>query len=113
MKKIILLFIGLFVVAFTSDLSAQNVTIDGVFRPRFENRHGFATIFPEHDQAANFISQRSRLNLRFANENFKVGFSVQNVGVWGETGTLRKSDINGTMIYEAWGEILFCKKVLY
>ncbi len=110
MKKIILLFIGLFAIAFTSDLFAQNVTIDGVFRPRFENRHGYQTIFPENAQAGNFISQRSRLNLRFANDNFKVGFSLQNVGVWGETGTLSKKDVNGTMIYEAWGEILFNEK---
>ncbi|MCD4732155.1 MAG: alginate export family protein, partial [Bacteroidales bacterium] len=34
-------------------------------------------------------------------------FSLQNVSVWGETGTLSKSDINGTAIHEAWGEILF------
>jgi len=32
------------------------------------------------------------------------------VGVWGETGTLSKSDINGTAIHEAWGEILFSEK---
>jgi hypothetical protein len=110
MKKTILLFITLIVTTFLGELMAQTVTIDGVFKPRFENRHGYQTLFPEQDQAANFISQRSRLNLRFANENFKVGFSVQNVGVWGETGTLRKSDVNGTMIYEAWGEILVSEK---
>lgn len=110
MKKTILLFISLMVATLAGELMAQTVTIDGVFKPRFENRHGYQTLFPEQDQAANFISQRSRLNLRFADENFKVGFSVQNVGVWGETGTLRKSDINGTMIYEAWGEILVSEK---
>ena len=94
----------------SADLFAQNVTIDGVFRPRYEYRHGFQTIFPENAQAANYISQRSRLNLKFTHDKFKVGFSIQNVGVWGETGTLRKSDINGTMIYQAWGEILFSEK---
>jgi hypothetical protein len=39
-----------------------------------------------------------------------VGFSIQNVGVWGETGTLSSEDVNGTMVHEAWGEILFSKK---
>jgi len=51
------------------------------FRPRFENRHGNITIFPKHAQAANFISQMSSLNLKFGDENFKVGFSIQNFSV--------------------------------
>ena len=108
MKKVIFYSLaGLFILLLSSDLFAQNVTIDGIFRPRYEYRHGYKTIFPEGAQAANFISQRSRLSLKFANDKFRVGLSLQNVGVWGETGTLSKSDINGTAIHEAWGEILF------
>lgn len=111
MKRKFTLLVSLLVLVFIAELAAQNnVTIDGVFRPRFENRHGYSNIFPEHGQAANFISQRSRLNLKFDNKNFKVGFSIQNVGVWGETGTLSQYDINGTAVHEAWGEILFCEK---
>lgn len=110
MKKIITFcLMGLFATFFSAEIIAQNVTIDGVFRPRFENRHGYKTIFAENAQSANFISQRSRLGLKFASDNFKVGFSIQNVGVWGETGTLSKSDINGTAVHEAWGEFLFNK----
>ena len=109
-RNIIYLVISVIALLIVSDSTAQQVTIDGVFRPRFEYRHGFKTIFPEHAQPANFISQRSRLNLKFANENFKVGFSIQNVGVWGETGTLSTSDVNGTAVHEAWGEILFSDK---
>jgi len=111
MKKIITIcLLGIFTALLSMDMIAQNVTIDGIFRPRFENRHGYKTIFPKDAQAANFISQRSRLNLKFADENFKVGFSIQNVGVWGETGTLSKWDVNGTAVHEAWGEILFSEK---
>ena len=106
-KTITFILIGFASVFFMADVYAQSVTIDGVFRPRFENRHGYKTIFPENAQAANFISQRSRLGLKFANDKFKVGFSIQNVGVWGETGTLSKTDINGTAVHEAWGEFLF------
>jgi len=110
MKKIITIcLIGLFSAFLSMDIIAQNVTIDGVFRPRFENRHGYGTIFPKDAKAANFVSQRSRLGLKFSNDKFKVGFSLQNVGVWGETGTLSKSDINGTAVHEAWGEALFSK----
>ncbi|OQX78069.1 MAG: hypothetical protein B6D61_06285 [Bacteroidetes bacterium 4484_249] len=104
------ILIGFASLFFITDGIAQDVNIYGVFRPRFENRHGYNTIFPEGSQAANFISQRSRLGLKFSNDKFKVGFSIQNVGVWGETGTLSKSDINGTAVHEAWGEILFSEK---
>ena len=108
MRKVIFYSLaGIFMLMLSADLFAQDVTIYGVFRPRFENRHGYKTIFPENAQAANFVSQRSRLGLKFTNDKFKVGFSLQNVSVWGETGTLSKSDINGTAIHEAWGEILF------
>jgi len=110
MRKVIYYSLaGIFILILSADLFAQNVTIDGVFRPRYENRHGFSTIFPKDAKAANFISQRSRLGLKFANDKFKVGFSIQNVGVWGETGTMSKSDVNGTAVHEAWGEILFSK----
>ncbi|MCD4735699.1 MAG: alginate export family protein, partial [Bacteroidales bacterium] len=102
--------VGLVFLLLSGDIFAQDVAIYGVFRPRFENRHGYNTIFPEHAQAANFISQRSRLGLKFANDNLKVGFSIQNVGVWGETGTLSVRDMNGTAVHEAWGEILFSDK---
>lgn len=96
---------------FITDLFAQSVTIDGVFRPRTEYRHGYSTLFPEHEVPAVFTSQRSRLGLSYSDDNFKLGFSIQNVGVWGETGTLSKSDVNGMAVHEAWGELIFSKKI--
>lgn len=84
---------------------AQTVEVSGQFRPRYEMRNGYSTLIPEGSQPANFISQRTRLNFNFSNDIFKVGFAVQNVGVWGETGTLSKSSVNGTMIHEAWGQV--------
>ena len=109
-KAIALIFIGFASMFFMSDAYSQTVKIDGDFRSRFENRHGFRTIFPEGGEAANFISTRSRLGLSYSAEKYKLGFSIQNVGVWGETGTLSKSDINGNAVHEAWGEIFFSEK---
>ncbi|RLD56864.1 MAG: hypothetical protein DRJ05_10630 [Bacteroidetes bacterium] len=109
-KTITLLFIGFASVFFMADAYAQTVTIDADFRSRFENRHGYKTIFPKDAKGANFISQRSRLKLSYGAEKFKLGFSLQNVGVWGENGQLTKSNVNGTMVHEAWGEILFSEK---
>jgi len=111
MKKTITIILFTFAsVFFMTDTYAQTVKIDGIFRPRLENLHGYKTIFPKGAQAATFISQRSRLGLWFTAEKFKVGFSVQNIGVWGENSQLTKSNFNSTMVHEAWGEILFSEK---
>lgn len=107
MKKVAYVIPILVVFMMITTISFAQVTeLSGQFRPRYEMRHGFGKLIPDGFQAANFISQRSRLNLKFSNETFKVGFSIQNVGVWGETSTLRLSDVNGTSVYEAWGQLL-------
>ena len=99
MKKITCIFpILATTIMLTISGYSQVTEISGQFRPRYEMRHGFGTLIPDGIQAANFISQRSRLNLKFTNDDFKVGFSLQNVGVWGETGTMRMSDVNGTSV---------------
>ncbi len=106
------IFTATVIIFFTSVTYAQNnVEVSGQFRPRYEMRNGYSTLMPEGEQPANFISQRTRLNFNFSNDIFKVGFSVQNVGVWGETGTLSSSSVNGTMLHEAWGQVYFGKKV--
>jgi hypothetical protein len=111
MKKLQIIFIsGIILVLISTDIYSQAVKIYGVFRPRMEYLHGYKTLFPEGARPAMFISQRSRLGLKFSNDRFNVGFSIQNVGVWGETGTLSKSDIYGTAVHEAWGEVLFSDK---
>lgn len=109
-KTFTLILIGFASVFFMADGYAQTVVIDADFRARFENRHGYKTIFPKDAEAANFISQRSRLKLFYGAEKFKVGFSLQNVGIWGENSQLTKANFNGTMVHEAWGEILFSEK---
>lgn len=99
-----------FVLAFSAITYAQTVELSGQFRPRYEMRNGFSTLIPEGTQPANFISQRTRLNFKFSNDIFKVGFAVQNIGVWGETGTMSRSNTNGTMIHEAWGQVKLHEK---
>lgn len=112
MKKLtkVMLMVA-FVISFTAVTYAQTVEVSGQFRPRYEMRNGFYTLIPEGTQAANFISQRTRLNFKFSNDIFKVGFAIQNIGVWGETGTLSRSSTNGTMIHEAWGQVKLSKTV--
>lgn len=112
MKKIayVILFVAVLSVLAASGY-AQETEISGQFRPRYEMRNGFNTLKPDGVQPANFISQRSRLNLKYTSDLFDVGFSIQNIGVWGESASTRMSDVNGTMVHEAWASLAINKKV--
>ncbi len=108
MKKIYFSFFLTAIFAFLAgDIMAQTVKISGELRPRYEMRHGYKSLFPDDAKAANFVSQRTRLNAFYGNDIFKVGFSFQDVRVWGDVGQLNQSDVNGTSIHEAWGEVFF------
>ncbi|NOX46337.1 MAG: hypothetical protein GXO89_05100, partial [Chlorobi bacterium] len=111
MKKTITIILIAFASGFfMTDSYAQTVKIYGDFRARFENRHGYKTLFPKDARAANFVTQRSRLGVLYGAGKFNVGFSIQNIGVWGENNQLSKTNVNGAMVHEAWGEILFSEK---
>ncbi|MFA5417346.1 MAG: alginate export family protein [Bacteroidales bacterium] len=93
------------------ELFSQTVILSGEIRPRFEYRHGYKTLSPNGADAANFVSQRTRLNGYFANESFMVGLVIQDVRVWGDVPQLNTSDVNGTAIHEAWGEAIINQKL--
>ncbi|WP_417619982.1 alginate export family protein [Oceanihabitans sediminis] len=98
MKKILtILYIGVVMTSY-----AQEFEISTELRPRFEYRHGFKTLIPDAEDAASFVSQRSRINLAYASEKLKAYISLQNVRVWGDVSTLASSDVNDTAIHEAW-----------
>ncbi|MCB0805166.1 MAG: hypothetical protein KDC05_05155 [Bacteroidales bacterium] len=107
------IILSLFIIIYFGLLPAfsQVAEITGQFRPRYEFRHGYKTLIPDDEEAANFVSQRTRLNFKYSDNWFNVGLSLQNVGVWGETGTLSSSDVNGTALHEAWGEIFLGNKL--
>lgn len=113
MKKLFNLFVIAFAVFFFSaeNLFSQSVILSGEVRPRYEFRHGYKTIMPDGNKAANFISQRTRLNLFYGSTTFKFGLVIQNVRVWGDVSQLNSSDIYGTAIHQAWGEAIFSKKL--
>ncbi len=90
---------------------AQTVNISGQIRPRYEFRHGYKTIFPDDHTAANFISQRTRLNVFYGSKYFKFGLVLQDVRVWGDVPQLNKSDVNSVSLHQAWGEVIFSKKL--
>lgn len=97
-------------VLITTSLFAQEFGLSGEIRPRYEYRHGFKTLASPNDNAASFVSQRTRINADYSNEKFKVFFAIQNVRVWGDVSTLAKSDKNGITFHQAWAEYFLNEK---
>lgn len=100
MKKIYLLLFCLF----TTFSFAQTFETSLQLRPRLEYRNGYKTLFTESQDAATFISQRSRLNLAYKDEKLLVKLSAQNIHVWGDVPTNRLEDNNGIALFEAYGQ---------
>ena len=85
--------------------------LDAEVRPRFENRHGFKSLFPDNADAAAFVSQRTRLNTYYNSEKLILKISVQDIRTWGDVPTLNTTDNFGSSLHEAWGEILLNDKL--
>ncbi len=100
LKAIVAVF--LFLLPLSVSLNAQ-FSLSGEFRPRSEYRHGFQRLMSPDDDAAFFISQRTRLNLGVKQDDYSFGFSFQDVRVWGEVPQLNRSDALAS-VHEAWGE---------
>jgi len=99
------IFSTIFLFTFSANIWAQETRKLGVtleIRPRSEFRNGAFTLRMAEDDPAFFISQRSRLSLDYSLEELTLGFSVQNVRVWGESSQIAPDEGNNTMINEAW-----------
>ena len=111
MKYLKITFLTLIMMWFMpSFVDAQEVNISGELRPRFEFRNGYKTLIPDGKDPASFISQRTRLNAYYGNTQFKAKLVLQDVRVWGDVAQLNKSDVYGTSVHEAWGEVMFSSK---
>lgn len=78
-------------------------SLTGEIRPRSEYRHGFSSLIGPDEDAAFFISQRSRLNFGYEHTDVNVFISLQDVRVWGDVPQLNRSDFSSS-IHEAWAE---------
>lgn len=91
-------------------VNAQNFDISGQIRPRAEFRQGYKSLISEDADPAFSISQRTRLNLNYSIKRLKTAITLQDVRVWGDVATGNKSDLNGSMLYQAWGEYFLTEK---
>lgn len=106
MQKIsCLLLLMSFVAASTK---AQTVEITGQIRPRAEFKNGYKSLISENMDPAFAISQRSRITANFTSKKIITSLSIQDVRIWGDVSTANKSDLNGIMVHQAWGEYSVC-----
>lgn len=102
----------LFLLLSSTPLFAQ-FTINAELRTRAELNHGLMTLPTENSEAALFVTQRSRLNLKYKNEKFLSYFSMQDIRIWGENDIATKTGIQtstkGFGISEAWFDWKFRK----
>jgi hypothetical protein len=101
-KHICILMVFLTLVALSSAAYSQ-LTLSAELRPRTELRHGYRTLAGEDSRAAIFTSQRTRLGLLYHRDQYRLGFSVQDVRVWGDEAQLK--DVPSIAAHELWGEI--------
>jgi hypothetical protein len=111
MKKIIIrcAVLAVFLALIAINSNAQ-MTLTGEIRPRFEYRHGYQALADTSMNAAAFVSQRTRINLGYANDKIKTKIVLQDVRVWGSQKQLSSSDAL-LAIHEAWAEYSFTKKI--
>ena len=88
---------------FSIDTFAQ-YTMSGEIRPRAEYRNGYKTLVSANQEPAAFIDQRSRINMNYLTESYKVKISLQDIRVWGSQPQLVSAD-GLTSLHEGWGEV--------
>lgn len=101
MKPVIILQFWL-ALLITSQATAQEFTIDADVRMRYEHRNGYNQPRSDTSNAANFVVQRSRINLRYKSDQLEILMSPQNIRVWGDISSAAKSDVNGLQMHQAW-----------
>jgi hypothetical protein len=92
------------------NIQAQEFDANLQIRPRYEFRNGYKTLLPEGQAGTSFISQRSRLNLNFTQDQLKVKLTFQNTRTWGDVANANVADKNGIAVFEGWAQYDFDEK---
>lgn len=109
MKKLsIILFLLLVGISF--DIQAQELDVNLQVRPRFEYRNGYKSLLKEGQEGTSQISQRSRLNFNYKQDQLTVKLTFQNTRTWGDVATTATKDANGVAVFEAWAQYDLTKK---
>lgn len=111
MKNRLLLLGIIFII--TAITAKAQFSINGEYRVRGELNHGLLSLPVKSSEASFFVSQRTRLNLKYNNNKFTAFFSLQDVRAWGQEDNMTKTGISfnsvGVDISEAWFDWKFAK----
>jgi len=91
----------------------NELTITGQLRSRAEYRDGYGAPRAEGSDPAAFINNRTRLSFDYKRDKLSLGFSAQQVGVWGQYQQVDNisgmndaaSNLGRMMINEAWANL--------
>ncbi|KUJ62687.1 hypothetical protein AR687_04595 [Flavobacteriaceae bacterium CRH] len=100
LRMVILLILG----AISADIQAQELDVNLQIRPLFEYRNGYKTLIQEGQEGTSQISQRSRLNFNYKQDQFTVKLTFQNTRTWGDVTPTATADKNGVAVFEAWAQ---------
>jgi hypothetical protein len=88
--------------------SSAQFILSGQVRTRTEYRDGQGTLPERHLTPSFFTSQRTRLNVGYNSDHWKLFSAVQDIRVWGmDASTISNMEGNRLYLHEGWGEIIF------
>jgi hypothetical protein len=102
-------FLLFILLVFSVTGNSQTFEIGGQIRPRAEYRHGYKSLLADNVNPAFAVSQRTRLNMNYSSKVFITMLSIQDVRIWGDVASSNKSDLNGLMVHQAWGEFFLTR----
>lgn len=105
LKLILILIVGL-----SFEIQAQELDVNLQIRPRFEYRNGYKQLLQEGQKGTSQISQRSRLNFNYKQDDLILKLTFQNTRTWGDVAPATVADKNGVAVFEAWAQYNFTEK---
>lgn len=97
------------VFTFLAQYANAQFVISGEFRPKAMMMDGYRELRNDTKFPYGIVIQRSRLNFDYTKDNFSVGFSVQDIRVWGQDASTANN--NSVGVHEAWLKYNFCKNM--
>lgn len=88
-----------------STVTMGQFTLSGELRPRTEYRHGFSTLAASDQRASFFTDQRTRLNMDYRSDKYKLKIVLQDIRTWGSQSQLTYNQDPLTSLHEAWAEL--------
>lgn len=101
-----ILVLVLFTFLYSQNAQSQFV-ISGEFRPKAMLMDGYRELRNDTRFPYGIVIQRSRLSFDYAKDHISIGFSLQDIRVWGQDASSANNNTIG--VHEAWLKYAFCK----